>query len=206
MPTFPRTKAPRVYGMPKVPTGLRSRGGNGSIQFRSTTAQGRVWEETWGPLTVGNVDVEELLCAIEEGFNQGIIYDLTHAALPGSGRAPNGAGGGTPLIKGANQTGDTLTTDGWTPNITNVVRRGDFIKIVGLNTVKKILADASSDGSGNATIRVNAPIAVGGSPGDNAAITRAGVTLRSIILDYTVPDAPPGALMSGLRVTWGEVP
>ncbi len=64
---------------------------------------------------------------------------------------PQGAATGTPLVNGANQTGFSLITDGWS-NSTAILKKGDWIQI---NTaLYRILNDVSSDGSGNATLDV----------------------------------------------------
>lgn len=64
---------------------------------------------------------------------------------------PLGAGTGTPAVKGANQTGEVLLTDGWT-NSTLVLKRGDLFEID--QRLYMTLTDVTSDGSGNASIDV----------------------------------------------------
>lgn len=98
--------------------------------------------------------------------------------------------GGTPLVNGADQTGSSLTTDGWTASITDVLKKGDIITLDGVNAVNPltgqstgrlrqfvVTADVASDGSGNATIPISPSIVtsgprktVTGSPADNAVI------------------------------------
>lgn len=85
-----------------------------------------------------------------------------------------GALGGTPLVNGANQSGTSLVTDGWTASVTGVLKAGDIItcasskavnpwtrKSTGALRLMVVTADVDSDGSGNATI----PIQIVG--GDN---------------------------------------
>ena len=107
-----------------------------------------------------------------------------------------GAQGGTPVVNGANQTGSSIITDGWSNTITGVVVQGDimtFASVNGIvpNTATKtgggvstgqlqqfvVTADADSDGSGNSTISIDPPIITSGafqtvtaSPADNAVI------------------------------------
>jgi len=105
-----------------------------------------------------------------------------------------GALGGTPLVNGADQTGASLITDGWTAAAANRLKAGDVFTIAGVNAVNPIskvstgslqqfvvTADCASDGSGNATISISPSITtsgalqtVSGSPADNAAITVVG--------------------------------
>ena len=68
--------------------------------------------------------------------------------------SPQGIGTGTPLINGASQTGQDLITDGWTISQTGIMQAGDWVQ-VGTGSARQlctVLADANSDGSGNATL------------------------------------------------------
>lgn len=90
-------------------------------------------------------------------------------AIPGS-ETPRGVATGTPVVKGADQTGNTLITDGWTPDTTNILRAGDYIQIgTGSSTkLHRVLDDVNSDGSGNATLCIAPKIKTAYS--DNATI------------------------------------
>ena len=83
------------------------------------------------------------------------------------GTTARGIATGTPLVNGASQIGTSLVSDGWTVSQTGILKRGDYIQIG--QFMYKILNDANSDGSGNATFDVfpnlrghanNAPIIV----------------------------------------------
>lgn len=91
-------------------------------------------------------------------------------SIPGS-ETPRGVATGTPLVKGASQTGNTLETDGWTIDTTGIVKAGDFMQLgSGVDTrLFKILDDANSDGSGNATLTIAPKIKT--APADNDTIT-----------------------------------
>lgn len=99
--------------------------------------------------------------------------------------------GGTPLVNGANQTGSTIITDGWTAVAAARIKRGDsmtFALANGMNPQAPrddtgelrmfcATADASSDGSGNMTIPIFPALSTAGpyrnstlSPADNAII------------------------------------
>ncbi len=104
-----------------------------------------------------------------------------------------GAHGGTPLVNGANQTGSSLATDGWTAS-TTVLKKGDVFTIAGVYAVNPetgqstgslqqfvVTADVTSDAVGAATIPISPSIVTSGakktvtnSPADNAAITVVG--------------------------------
>ena len=84
-------------------------------------------------------------------------------------KTAQGTPGGTPLVNGASQTGNSLVTDGWT-NSTLVLKAGDYISVAGTqNQLFMVVADATSDGSGNCTITIEPSIRV--SPENNAGIT-----------------------------------
>ncbi len=56
---------------------------------------------------------------------------------------------GTPAALGTDQTGGSLTTNGWTPN-TIVLKRGDYFEIN--NELKMVTSDVVSSSTGQATI------------------------------------------------------
>jgi hypothetical protein len=105
-----------------------------------------------------------------------------------------GARGGTPLVKGASQTGASLITDGWSNSVTGVLKAGDIFTIAGVyavNPVTKqstgrlqqfvVTADKNSDSSGEATLAIAPSIVTSGTtqnvtagPADNAALTILG--------------------------------
>lgn len=105
-----------------------------------------------------------------------------------------GALGGTPLVNGASQSGNSLITDGWTAAAATRLKAGDVFTIAGVYGVNPqsrqstgdlqqfvALADGVSDGSGNMTVSISPSIVtsgayqtVTGSPADNAALTVLG--------------------------------
>ncbi len=97
--------------------------------------------------------------------------------------AARGVATGTPKVKGADQSGYEVDTDGWTINITDILKRGDFINIgTGLHVITK---DANSNGSGEATLDIWP--ALRGEPADNADIvhSQAKMTARLATNGFT---------------------
>ncbi len=104
-----------------------------------------------------------------------------------------GAYVGTPLVNGANQTGSSLITDGWTGSVTGLLKKGDTFTISGVYKVNPqsrqstgslmqflVTQDVDST-SGAATIPIFPAIVAGGQfqnvdsvPADNAPITVIG--------------------------------
>lgn len=87
-------------------------------------------------------------------------------------RRPRGTALGTPLVKGASQTGASLATDGWTAGATLLA--GDFIGYNAGAELRMVVADATADGSGEMTITLDEPIRV--SPANDSAIGTAAPT------------------------------
>lgn len=106
-----------------------------------------------------------------------------------------GALGGTPVVDGANQTGTSINTRGWTASITGVLNVGDVISYPSIFTVNPqsrlstgtpfsqvVQAIASSDGGGLATLSLYPALVPSGqyqnataSPADGALISVYGV-------------------------------
>lgn len=86
-------------------------------------------------------------------------------------RTPRGAAGGTPLVKGAGQTGQTLAIDGCPLSTTDWLRAGDYIQLSSGSTARlhRLLTDADTNGSGEVTLDIWPGLR--SSPGDNAAVT-----------------------------------
>lgn len=88
-----------------------------------------------------------------------------YAGDPNAAR-PRGTAAGTPLVKGASQTGTTLLSDGWTPSQSGLLLPGDYFQVG--SELKMITATAASDGAGEATLTFEPPLRA--SPSDNAPI------------------------------------
>lgn len=88
-----------------------------------------------------------------------------------NGAVPRGVATGTPVVNGANQTGNELVTDGWTTSTTGILKAGDYIQLGTGSTSRlyKVLDDVNSDGSGNATLTIYPDLRT--SPADNETIT-----------------------------------
>lgn len=113
-------------------------------------------------------------------------------AVPGS-ETPRGVATGTPVVKGADQTGNILETDGWTISTTNIVKTGDFMQLgTGSDTrLYKILDDANSDGSGNATLTIAPKIKVAVADNDPIIISNAKGLFRLSSNSNPVNISPP---------------
>lgn len=87
-----------------------------------------------------------------------------------NGKTPLGSWGGTPLVKGAGQTGNELLIDGLPTSTNGVAKAGDWIQLgtAGNARLYKVLEDANSNGSGEVTLLLSPNLRV--SPADNQAV------------------------------------
>lgn len=67
-------------------------------------------------------------------------------------KTPSGIATGTPRVKGASQTGESLITDGWTPSQTGILKAGDYFSID--NHLHQVLTNANSDINGETTLDI----------------------------------------------------
>ena len=82
----------------------------------------------------------------------------TFTYYPPTVSSPQGTATGTPVVNGAQSAGDnTIVTDGWSNSIT-ALKAGDFLKFAGHDKVYMVVEDATSDGSGNATLTIEPPL------------------------------------------------
>lgn len=87
-----------------------------------------------------------------------------------TGATARGEAGGTPLVNGASQTGQSLVIDGASLSQTNWLRKGDYIQLgaAGTATLHKVLEDTDTDAGGNATLSIWPGIRT--APADNATV------------------------------------
>ena len=82
-----------------------------------------------------------------------------------------GTSAGTPLVNGADQTGNSLVCDGAPNSQTGYLKAGDYIQLGSGSTQRlhMVVADSDSDSSGNFTLSIEP--ALRESPANNLAIT-----------------------------------
>ena len=115
------------------------------------------------------------------------------AVITDSGYDRNGPGGGTPLVKGPDQTGLTLSSNGWTP-VTTVLYAGDRIGVSG--QMIPVVADVVSSGTGFVTMQLAHPIRT--APADASAIEIDNPTARFILANKPSFASVPGVFKTVL--------
>lgn len=93
------------------------------------------------------------------------LYDFTHST-------PTGTAAGSPVVSGADQTGRSIVTSGWTANQSSLLLPGDYVGIGG--ELKCITATAASNGSGVATLAFEPPLRA--APANSSAIVKSAPT------------------------------
>ena len=180
---------------------LVSVGHSGKVNTRTTLQVGRVWEEFFN--FKFDEDGKEFVALLNNFWNRATSLDVAHQSF----LTTLGGGGGTPLVNGADQTGSSVVTNGWL-NDTLVLKAGDLVQFAGVTLAYDVLADLTTDGSGNGTISIGPNIFAGGSPTNGGAVTiTASVVFRAKILERPrIPLAKADEWIAGLRVAFVETP
>lgn len=189
-----------------IPAGRRTITKSGIVQTRGSTTVGFAWQETYPRLFARNPDIERFLSWIRWARNSGggQEFSIQHPLKPGSGVAPNGTGSAGVTVSGASQTGSSLVTTGWPLSTSNVSRAGDLISIAGIQRTFEVTDDASSDGSGNATLSVSPAIYT--APSNGAAVTTTDVNINAVIMEINNASIQDAFYYTGLQISFREAP
>lgn len=208
MANFPRATGalPILASVPQFPVGLQSWGQSGKGQMRAVQNMGRTWTETYPVLDASLASVRALIAAINQSRREGTVWSVQHPYW----HQTLGVRGGSPLVKGASQTGASLAVDGASASKTGWLKAGDLIKVAGCAVLFDVTADVNTNSSGQASIPISPPIFAGGSPADNAAVTIDASTIYFSAVIADVQEFPTQDvtryIAAGLTVTWREQP
>lgn len=142
-----------------------------------------VFDDDMRRAVLTNIDAAAIANDIMDKNNDGLVKSTIQKGYMGplggfsTYRSANmythtvGAYAGSGVTNGANQTGSTLVTDGWSTGITGLLKQGDIITINGVYEINPqsyrstgrlkqfvVTADVDSDGSGNASIPISPAI------------------------------------------------
>lgn len=125
-----------------------------------------------------------------------------------------GALGGTPLVNGSNQSGNSINLKGFTANVTGVLNVGDKLQFQGCGMVHPVLqvtyADltaftvaqtVNSDGSGNVTVPLTEPIEYGTPYANVSALPLDGATVY--VWGQSTTSTPGQSAIAGLTFSTG---
>jgi len=209
--TFPRTayvmQVLRNVTAPSVPGPLISVSQSGLIRTRELATAGNSWREEYGQLAFRNSDTQDFVSYINWAWKNGIKFFIDHPTTPGSGEPHLGvaASGLSITVSGGSQSGDGLVTTGWPNSTNNLLLPGTVISVAGINRVFRVVDPVSSNSSGVATIKIDPPIYVGGSPVNGSAVTYNNVKYRAIIFNQpSMPEIGNAFYYDGLSVEFTE--
>lgn len=114
---------------------------------------------------------EALFAQLKGSLKDIYVYD------PRYGGVKFGVGTGTPLVNGANQTGNSLVIDGATFSVANWLLAGTHFEVNG--EYKILTENATTNGSGQTTLYFEPPLRE--SPPDNTPITLTAPKCRMIL-------------------------
>jgi hypothetical protein len=116
---------------------------------------GQRWEAEVTMPPMQRADAEEWISFLLSlnGVKGTFLLGDPNAATP---RGTASATPGTPLVNGADQTGETLTIDGLPTSETGYLKAGDYIQIGGGSaaTLHKVLVDVDTNALGQATLDI----------------------------------------------------
>lgn len=113
-----------------------------------------------------------------------------------------GTWAGSPMMKGAGQTGRVLNCDGFTPGAT--VYAGDWLKFQNHSKVYLCTANNTANGAGELTLSIEPALVT--SPADNELVISADVPFTvALASDSAEYSLEPGQWVPGLDVTLVEI-
>ena len=165
--TFPSSPAFSSLAVSSVQPTMVSRTISGRRQARQIAGQFFTMTASFPPMTRAEFAPIDAFIMKQRGQ-----YETFTLVLPVLSTA-QGSPAGTPLIRGADQTGRTLATDGWTGGVA-IFKAGDYIKF-DHDKVYKVVADVTSNASASADTPITIEPALISSPADNSAIIHTNI-------------------------------
>jgi len=164
--TFPTSPAFNSLSIGSVQPSFISRSISGRRQARQTHGQYFKMTATFPPMTRAQFAPIHAFVLKQRGQYESfqVIPPVVGVGL--------GSPAGTPLVNGADQTGRSVVTDGWSNSIV-IFKAGDYLKFANHDKVYTVSADVSSNGSGAATIAIEPALIT--SPATDSAITYTSV-------------------------------
>lgn len=153
--TFPSSIIRSIHFRPRAVAGLSR--SPFTLQSQVQVHAGQIWaaDVTMRPMQRSDADkVIGIILSLNGMKGTFLLGDV-------SSKTPKGTALGTPLVNGAGQAGETLTTDGWTVSSNGVLLRGDWIQLGAFGSpakpkrIYRVLNDqVNSDSGGNAVIDI----------------------------------------------------
>jgi hypothetical protein len=193
--TFPASPAARSVRVRSVTPTLVSVAHSLKRQARSLGTQRWALDLAFSPMTQAELAPIFAFVVAQRGQLETFQY-----ALPA--HAARGTWAGSPLVKGASQTGRSVVCDGFSVGAT--VKAGDFFKFNGHTKIYMVTADGTADGSGNLTLAIEPALME--SPSDNDPILASGFSWTvALASDNAQYDVSPGVIFGNFELELVEV-
>ena len=167
--TFPSSPAFSGLRISSVQPTFVSRTISGRRQARQIGGQFWTMTATFPPMTRAQFAPIDAFIMKQRGQ-----YESFTLTLPVLSTGLGTPAGGTPLVRGASQTGRTLATDGWLGGAL-IFKAGDYLKFANHDKVYKVVADVTSHVTPSSETPIIIEPALITSPADNSAITHSTV-------------------------------
>ena len=167
--TFPSSPAFNSLEVNSIQPTFVSRTISGRRQARQIAGQFFAMTATFPPMTRAEFAPIDAFIMKQRGQ-----YESFTLILPVLSTGLGTPAGGTPLVRGASQTGRTLASDGWLGGAL-IFKAGDYLKFANHDKVYKVVADVTSNVSPSANTAITIEPALITSPADNSAITHTNV-------------------------------
>jgi len=194
--TLPTSPGPRSVVVRSLSPILLSTSHSLKRQVRTRGGQRWAFDLQWAAMRRDAMAPIAAFLTAQRGGYETFTYRLGHEL------APRGTWAGTPLVKGASQTGRSVLCDGFTAGAT--VKAGDWVKFNGHAKVYAVTADASADGSGNLTLAIEPALVV--SPPDNDSIVSSSVPFTVALAEDVIETSVGLGRMYQLAAKFIEVP
>lgn len=187
--TWPTAQAPASVKLTSIAPTLVSVAH--SLQRQVRSRGGQRWKLDLIYPTMLRADAAPILAFVAAQRGQ---YETFTITVPGY-ETPRGTWAGTPLVKGASQTGRSVALDGFTAGAT--VKAGDLVTFAADAKVYMVTADATADGLGELSLAIEPALVA--SPADNAAVTSSAVAMTCALAS----DSAEWSLSAGQQHAFG---
>lgn len=159
-----------------------------SLKRQARTNSVQRWAMTFGYTYLNRATMMQFYAFLIGNRGQA---DTFTTILPGH-TAPQGSWAGSPVVGAGAQTGTSIALSGFTASQPGVAKAGDFLKFAGHNKVYMVTADASSSGSGTATLSIQPALLQSPSAGESITVANVPFTvaLASDSLDGSIQAGP----------------
>lgn len=203
MSDFERLFNPTDVTPPIFPEGFESWGHTGKPNLAGINAVGRQWEESYGIMQRNDPNFWQFIAYLNKLRRTKTIFDISHLHR----LTPTGVPVDNIYAYGANQTGSTLQVSknpsGSQVAVSGTLKRGDLIKIAGINLVFDVDADVSNF----TAIPISPMLVTGMSHAAYAVVTYTAVKFRAVLSgDFEFPKGSGRGVYAGLTLNFRECP